>query len=221
VRSLAPLTPSTPLAIMNPITRYKRFFSALSAVSFSSWLLVAPLSRPARADDLIEAMEAVIEYTARLHQIDFKYLLSNKPAVTPCGVISLAAFCTLDNTVYVNVTAVRSISENPLFPLYAAAHESAHAVQWNRGIGGMNDGVMAIGIELQADCLAGDTLSWLFSQSRELSRREYIQAGNLLAESASEVGDFEAIAKSHGTPQQRADAVLQGFYGENHEACMQ
>jgi hypothetical protein len=34
------------------------------------------------------------------------------------------------------------------------------------------------------------------------------------------VGDFEAPNNSHGTPQQRGDSVLQGFYGENHQACM-
>jgi predicted metalloprotease len=111
------------------------------------------------------------------------------------------------------------MSENPLFPLYAVAHEAAHAVQWNRGIGGMNEGGMAIGIELQADCFAGDTLSWLLTEARGLSKQDYIEAGNLLAGAASEVGDFEAPGKSHGTPQQRSDAVLQGFYGENHQAC--
>ncbi len=206
---------------MNLITRHKRFFSALSAVSFSSFLLVAPLTKPARADQLTDAMEAVLEYTGSLHQIKFSYVLEKRPIVTPCGVISLAAFCTIDNTVYVNVSEVSRASANPLFPLYAVAHEAAHAVQWNRGIGGMNEGGMVIGIELQADCLAGDTLAWLFSEARTLSKEEYIQARNLLAGSASEVGDFEAPNQSHGTPQQRAESVLQGFYGEDHRACMQ
>ncbi|MEG3435702.1 hypothetical protein V0288_01095 [Pannus brasiliensis CCIBt3594] len=204
---------------MNPITRQKRFFSALSAVSFASFLLVAPLTKPARADDLTEAMESVLQYTAELHDIQFRYQLSDRPILTPCGVISLAAFCTVDNTVYVNVTEVNRTSANPLFPLYAVAHESAHAIQWNRGIGGMNTGGMTIGIELHADCLAGDTLSWILSRARTLSKEEYVMAGNFLARAAAEVGDFETPDKSHGTPQQRSDAVLQGFYGENHEAC--
>lgn len=205
---------------MNSPSGYKRLFSLISAVSCSSLFLLSPLAEEARADDINDAIEAVIEYTAQLHQINFKYLLSNAPMTTPCGVISLAAFCTLDNTVYVNVSEVTRISDNPLFPLYAVAHEAAHAVQWNRGIGGIDEGGITIGIELQADCLAGDTLSWLFTEARGLSKNDYILAGQLLAESASEVGDFEAPNRSHGTPQQRGDSVLQGFYGENHQTCM-
>lgn len=206
---------------MNWITRQKRFFSALSAVSLTSFLVVAPVTKPARADDLTEAMESVLQYTAELHDIHFRYQLSDRPLMSPCGVISLAAFCTLDNTVYVNVVEVNRVSENPLFPLYAVAHEAAHAIQWNRGIGGMNSGGMTIGIELHADCLAGDTLSWILSRARALSQEEYIFAGDLLARAAAEVGDFETPDHSHGTPKQRSDAVLQGFYGENHEVCSQ
>jgi predicted metalloprotease len=205
---------------MKPNSGRKRLLSLISAVSCSSLLILSPLAQRAQADDITDALEAVIEYTAQLHQINFKYLLSNGPITTPCGVISLAAFCTVDNTVYVNLQQVTRISDNPLFPLYAVAHEAAHAVQWNRGIGGIDEGGMSIGIELQADCLAGDTLSWLFTEARGLSKQDYIMAGKLLAEAASEVGDFEAPNRSHGTPQQRGDSVLQGFYGENHEACM-
>jgi predicted metalloprotease len=204
---------------MNFVYHHKRLFSTLSAVSLSSILLTAPLASKARADDLTDAMEVVIQYTAQLHQINFQYLMSDVPMVTPCGVISLAAFCTLDNTVYVNVTEVSHASDNPLFPLYAVAHEAAHAIQWNRGIGGMNEGGMAIGIELQADCFAGDILARLLTEAQTLSKREYIQAGTLLSAAASEVGDFEAPSQSHGTPQQRSDSVLQGFYSENPAVC--
>jgi len=182
---------------MKPNSGRKRLLSLISAVSCSSLLILSPLAQRAQADDITDALEAVIEYTAQLHQINFKYLLSNGPITTPCGVISLAAFCTVDNTVYVNLKQ-----------------------QWNRGIGGIDEGGMSIGIELQADCLAGDTLSWLFTEARSLSKQDYIIAGKLLAEAASEVGDFEAPNNSHGTPQQRGDSVLQGFYGENHQACM-
>jgi uncharacterized protein len=205
---------------MNYNSGRKRLLSLIYAVSCSSLLVLSPLAESVRADDVTDAMEAVIEYTAQLHQINFKYLLSNTPMTTPCGVISLAAFCTLDNTVYVNVKEITRTSDNPLFPLYAVAHEAAHAIQWNRGIGGIDEGGMSIGIELQADCLAGDTLSWLFTEARGLSKNDYILAGQLLAEAASEVGDFEAPNNSHGTPQQRGDSVLQGFYADNHQACM-
>ncbi|MDJ0527444.1 MAG: metalloprotease, partial [Microcystis sp. M53600_WE12] len=109
---------------MKPNSGLKRLLSLISAVSCSSLLILSPLAQRAQADDITDALEAVIEYTAQLHQINFKYLLSDGPITTPCGVISLAAFCTVDNTVYVNLKQVTGISDNPLFPLYAVAHEA-------------------------------------------------------------------------------------------------
>jgi predicted metalloprotease len=155
------------------------------------------------------------------YEVNFNYVLEYQATYSDCGVVTLAAFCPADNTVYINVEAVTSTSENLVFPLFVAAHETAHAIQWNLGIGGMNSGAVTIGTELQADCLAGDALSWMFSKLASVSGEEYKQMEYLVGLAAAQVGDYDYHnSDHHGTPEQRVSFALRGFTGENFQACL-
>ncbi|OKH26057.1 hypothetical protein NIES593_02985 [Hydrococcus rivularis NIES-593] len=175
----------------------------------------------AKAQSVEGAIEGVINYMTSLYEVNFNYVLEHQPTYSDCGVVTLAAFCPADNTVYINVEAVKGASDNPVFSLFVAAHETAHAVQWNLGIGGMDSGAVTIGTELQADCLAGDALSWMFSKLASVSGEEYEQMGYLVGLAAAQVGDYDYHDSAHhGTPEQRVSFALRGFAGENFQACL-
>jgi predicted metalloprotease len=196
--------------------------SALIAITFLPVGSAQAEAQPLSLSEIALAMEEVINYVASLHGVEFQYALTNQTKYTPCGAIAISGFCPEDNTVYINVPAIVKESDNPIFPLFAAAHEAAHALQWNRGIGGMDSGAVTIGAELQADCMAGDALSWLFSEMNTFSKKEYEGLGELVGLAAAQGGDFDySHAAHHGTPQQRAAFALRGYYGDDARVCLQ
>jgi predicted metalloprotease len=99
---------------------------------------------------------------------------------------------------------------------YVIAHEYAHNLQSELGIFDVgNRGSDAEPFELQADCLAG---VWTHSayQEGELDPGD-IQEG---VGAALAVGDFDVGSpEHHGTPVERADALVRGFRSGDPGAC--
>ncbi len=64
---------------MKPNSGRKRLLSLISAVSCSSLLILSPLAQRAQADDITDALEAVIEYTAQFRSFTIPLLVSFRP----------------------------------------------------------------------------------------------------------------------------------------------
>jgi uncharacterized protein len=91
---------------------------------------------------------------------------------------------------------------------YILAHEYAHAAQ----IAGRSRLRNITQIELQADCLAGYYMGSMPDVTFDQQDIEEI------AGIAFQVGDYEFNNRQHhGTPKERAQAVLSGFQGSQSE----
>jgi uncharacterized protein len=122
---------------------------------------------------------------------------------TPCGRIAGSLYCTRNNTVYITQQHIRMAYRYGDAALaYILSHEYAHAAQT---IGGFRPRTITA-IELQADCLAGFYMGALPNVTFDRQDIEQI------AQTAYQVGDYEFNNRQHhGTPEQRAQAVLTGF----------
>ena len=135
-------------------------------------------------------------------------------ASSPCGRISGTLYCTRNNTIYITTQHIRMAYQYGDAALaYILAHEYAHAAQTVGGFLPRN----ITAVELQADCLAGFYMGAMPDVTFDLQDIEQI------AQIAYAVGDYEFNNRQHhGTPKQRANAVLRGFkasQGNGISAC--
>ena len=124
-------------------------------------------------------------------------------AASPCGRIAGTLYCTRNNTIYITAQHIRMAYQYGDAALaYILSHEYAHAAQTIGGFRPKN----ITQIELQADCLAGFYMGAMPNVTFDRQDIEQI------AEIAYQVGDYEFNNRQHhGTPNQRAKAVLLGF----------
>jgi uncharacterized protein len=122
---------------------------------------------------------------------------------SPCGRISGSLYCTRNNTIYITKQHIRMAYQHGDAALaYILAHEYAHAAQT---VGGFRPNTITK-IELQADCLAG---FYMGAMPNVTFDRQDIEE---IATLAYQVGDYEFNNRQHhGTPQERARAVILGF----------
>jgi uncharacterized protein len=122
---------------------------------------------------------------------------------SPCGRISGSLYCPRNNTIYITQQHIKMAYQYGDAALaYILAHEYAHAAQVVGGSRLRN----ITQIELQADCLAGYYMSVMPDVSFDDKDIEEI------ARIAFQVGDYEYNNRQHhGTPKERALAVLTGF----------
>jgi uncharacterized protein len=122
---------------------------------------------------------------------------------TPCGQVAGSLYCTRNNTVYITKQHIRMAYKYGDAALaYILSHEYAHAAQT---VGGFRPNNITQ-IELQADCLAGFYMGAMPDVTFDRQDIEQIAA------IAYQVGDYEFNNRQHhGTPQERAQAVLLGF----------
>jgi uncharacterized protein len=132
---------------------------------------------------------------------------------SPCGRISGSLYCPRNNTIYITQQHIRMAYKYGDAALaYILAHEYAHAVQVVGGFRPRN----ITQTELQADCLAGYYMGAMPDVSFDDKDIEEI------ARIAFQVGDYEYNnSQHHGTPKQRALAVLTGFKGSEQENGIQ
>lgn len=124
---------------------------------------------------------------------------------SPCGRITGSLYCPRNNTIYITQQHIKMAYQYGDAALaYILAHEYAHAAQIAGGSRLRN----ITQIELQADCLAGYYMGAMPDVSFDDKDIEEI------ARIAYQVGDYEINnSQHHGTPKQRALAVLTGFQG--------
>jgi uncharacterized protein len=122
---------------------------------------------------------------------------------SPCGRISGSLYCPRNNTIYITQQHIKMAYQYGDAALaYILAHEYAHAAQIAGGFTPRN----ITQIELQADCLSGYYMSVMPDVSFDDKDIEEI------ARIAFQVGDYEYNNRQHhGTPKERALAVLTGF----------
>jgi hypothetical protein len=161
---------------------------------------------------------------------------------TSCGTASAATgpfYCRVDGRVYLDIgffreLAVRFRAPGDFAQAYVLAHEIGHHVQDLLGIAAATDRAVAarvvsaqvasIGLELQADCLAG---VWAHSTYE----RRLLESGDLneALRAAAAVGD-DRIQKqtigrvipetwTHGSSEQRRTWFLRGFENGEPNAC--
>jgi uncharacterized protein len=128
---------------------------------------------------------------------------------SPCGRISGTLYCPRNNTIYITQQHIRMAYRYGDAALaYILAHEYAHAAQV---VGGFTPRSITQA-ELQADCLAGYYMGVMPDVDFDDKDIEEI------ASIAFQVGDYEFNNKQHhGTPKQRALAVLSGFKGSQQQ----
>ncbi len=135
-------------------------------------------------------------------------------ASSPCGRIAGTLYCTRNNTIYITQQHIQMAYQHGDAALaYILAHEYAHAAQTIGRFRPQN----ITQIELQADCLAGFYMGVMPNVTFDRKDIEEIAA------IAYQVGDYEFNNRQHhGTPKQRAQAVLSGFQASqsnNINAC--
>lgn len=167
-------------------------------------------NRPLQADEL--GPEVVLKAIyAGLRQVDetrsnpkVRWNVRNGTS-SPCGRISGSLYCPRNNTIYITQQHIQMAYQYGDAALaYILAHEYAHAAQIAAGSRLRN----ITQIELQADCLAG---YYMGSMTNVTFDRQDIDE---IAGIAYQVGDYEYNNRQHhGTPKQRARAVLLGFQG--------
>lgn len=131
------------------------------------------------------------------------------PLETACGAISPeygpGAYCRADGTVYYAPGWFDLANAEAAYAFATVlAHEWGHHLQALRGIVGAT-----IDLELQADCLAGAYLR--SAQDRGLLDAGQFSQGVGLAARAGDVLPVDGAA--HGSPAERATAVMNGFQG--------
>lgn len=132
---------------------------------------------------------------------------------SPCGRISGSLYCPRNNTIYITQQHIQMAYQYGDAALaYILAHEYAHAAQIVGGSRLRN----ITQIELQADCLAGYYMGMMPNVT--FDRQDIDEIASI----AFQVGDYEYNNRQHhGTPKQRARAVLSGFQGSQRENGIQ
>ena len=150
-----------------------------------------------------------------------RFVRPGERAPTACGeeADDMAAFyCPADDTIYFGERLGRQVYDSigDFGVAYALAHEYAHNVQ--QELGWFAEGARLTTVapfELQADCMAG---TWAYAVYREgrLDEGDVSEA----VETALAVGDFDLTnPQHHGTPDQRADAWLNGYRTGDPSVC--
>jgi uncharacterized protein len=126
-------------------------------------------------------------------------------ASSPCGRIGGSLYCPRNNTIYITQQHIKMAYQYGDAALaYILAHEYAHSVQ----VMGNSRLRNVTQIELQADCMAGYYMGAMPDVTFDLDDIKEI------ASIAYQVGDYEYNNRQHhGTPKQRAQAVIAGFQG--------
>ena len=126
-----------------------------------------------------------------------------------CGRITGSLYCPRSNTIYITRQHIKMAYQHGDAALaYILAHEYAHAVQIRSGTSIKN----ITKLELQADCLAGYYMGVMPDVTFDRQDIEEI------AGIAYQVGDYEYNNQQHhGTPKERATAVLRGFQGSQQQ----
>ncbi len=160
--------------------------------------------------------EVVLKATyAGLRQVDsiranpsVRWSVRNGTA-SPCGRISGSLYCTRNNTIYITRQHIRMAYQHGDAALaYILAHEYAHAVQT---VGRFRVRNITL-IELQADCMAGYYMGAMPNLTFDRQDIEEIAA------LAYQIGDYEFNnSQHHGTPEQRASAVIRGFQASQQQ----
>lgn len=120
------------------------------------------------------------------------------------------AYCGLDDTVFVGMDQLWSfyILQGDAAAVIGLAHEFGHGLQMRAGVLDLpNTQANAIGIENQADCLAGSFTRWA-DQSGLLAEDDLEDIDYLLAVIASSEDDPN---RDHGTLDERADSFILGL----------
>jgi hypothetical protein len=154
---------------------------------------------------------------------------------TACGITAArdaAFYCPADDTIYVSQQFAhdlyRGVSQGlpgqsagygrasgDFAVAYVIAHEYAHNLQQEFGIFDNAQGPTARPYELQADCWAGTWANSVFAQG-DLVREDLDEILN----AALAVGDFDVgNEQHHGTPEERREAVLDGFRTGDPSVC--
>ena len=154
---------------------------------------------------------------------------------TACGVQAArdaAFYCPADDTIYVSeqfaYDLYRGVSEGlpgqaagygrasgDFAVAYVIAHEYAHNLQQEFGIFNNQVGPSARPYELQADCWAGTWANSVYAQG-DLVQEDLDEILN----AALAVGDFDVgNEQHHGTPDERRNAVLDGFRTGDPAVC--
>jgi uncharacterized protein len=131
---------------------------------------------------------------------------------SPCGRVAGTLYCTRNNTIYITQPHIRMAYKYGDAALaYILSHEYAHAAQTIGGFRPRN----ITAIELQADCLAGFYMGAMPNVTFDRQDIEQIAA------IAYQVGDYEFNNRQHhGTPEQRAKAVLLGFQASQQDGIV-
>jgi predicted metalloprotease len=141
---------------------------------------------------------------------------------TSCGPVGAnnAYYCPNDHTIYYDVLflarMMRTVgaglgTDGDMAPITIIAHEWGHAVQRQLGLRGL----LTIGRELQADCLAGAFVRGAY-QARRLDPGDVEEARFVLAMGGDELPWFHKEA--HGRPAERVNSFLAGL-NEGASAC--
>ena len=131
---------------------------------------------------------------------------------SPCGRVSGSLYCTRNNTIYITHQHIQMAYQHGDAALaYILSHEYAHAAQTIGRFRPRN----ITQIELQADCLAGFYMGVMPTVT--FDRQDIQEIANI----AFQVGDYEFNNRQHhGTPEQRAQAVLLGFQASQQQNGM-
>jgi uncharacterized protein len=131
---------------------------------------------------------------------------------SPCGRVSGSLYCTRNNTIYITHQHIQMAYQHGDAALaYILSHEYAHAAQTIGRFRPRN----ITQIELQADCLAGFYMGVMPTVT--FDRQDIQEIANI----AFQVGDYEFNNRQHhGTPQQRAQAVILGFQASQQQNGM-
>jgi predicted metalloprotease len=137
-------------------------------------------------------------------------------APVACGgeVVKGHAYCSLDQTIYLDLGASSPVSFGSLwhanqdFAIVAiVAHEWAHYVQQLKGLSRLSG--RSAEHELQADCMAGLFTRWAEGRGR-------LDPGDVEEGISVALGSGDA---GHGTGRQRGQAFRRGYFSFSNSAC--
>lgn len=133
-------------------------------------------------------------------------------SASQCGRVTGSLYCPRNNTIYITKQHIRMADQYGDAALaYILAHEYAHAAQT---VGRFRPTTITA-IELQADCLAG---FYMGAMPNVTFDRQDIQQ---IASLAYRIGDYEINnSQHHGTPEERADAVVVGFQASQRDGIV-
>jgi uncharacterized protein len=187
-----------------------KFFTYISLAAIA----IIGTNRPIQSNELAPEVALKAIYNG-LRQVDstqanprVRWNVRNGTS-SACGRVSGSLYCPRSNTIYITQQHIRMAYKYGDAALaYILAHEYAHAVQINSGSRLRN----ITKIELQADCLAGYYMGVMPDVS--FDRQDIDEIAGI----AYQVGDYEFNNRQHhGTPKERARAVLVGFQGAQQE----